>query len=105
VLNDAHTQSHHTPQTIELLVASHTTNTVFGANYESIEPQNGPTPHEHVIKGPHVAMGMVIPILTHLSTSIIKNYLPIRTISPCGQFDPAPLMSIPLELHLLVNMP
>jgi len=74
----------HTPhtkkQTIEHVVASHTANTVLKTNYRSIEPQNGPTLHKHVIQGLHVALGVVLLALAHLSTPVIRNYLPIGTI-------------------------
>jgi hypothetical protein len=99
----------HTPyiekQVIKPVIASHTTKIVLRANYRSIKPQNGPTPHEHVVQGLHIALGMVLPVLTHLSTPVIRNYLPIRTVSPCGQFDSAPWVSFPLEPHPLVDMP
>jgi hypothetical protein len=79
----------HTPhtkkQTIELVVASHTTNTMPRTNYRFVGPHSGPTPHEHVIQGPHAAMGMVLPILAHFSTPIIRNHLLIRIILPYGQ--------------------
>jgi hypothetical protein len=78
----------HTPHTkkqiVEHVVASHATNIVPRANYRSIGPQNDPTFHEHVIQGLHVALGMVLLILAHLSTPIIRNYIPIGTISPYG---------------------
>jgi hypothetical protein len=77
-------------QIVELVVASHTTNIVPGANYKFIEPQNGPTPHEHAIQGLHVILGVVLPILTYLSTFIIRNYLPIGIVSPYKQPNPSP---------------
>jgi hypothetical protein len=84
----------HTPyskkQIVELVVASHTTNIVPRTNYGSVKPQNGPTPHEHVVQGLHIALGVVLLVLTRFSTPVIKNYLPIKTISPCGQPDPIP---------------
>ncbi len=92
-------------QIVELIVASHTTNTMHGANYRCVEPQNGPTLHEHVIQGPHVVMGMVLPALTHLSTHVIRNYLPIGTISPCGQPNLTPWVLIRLEPHPPIDMP
>jgi hypothetical protein len=99
----------HTPhtkkQTAEPIVASHTTNIVLRTNYKFVKPQNGPTLHEHVVQGLHIIVGMVLPILTHLSTPIIKNYLPIKTISPYGQPNPTPWMSIPLKPHLPIDMP
>jgi len=62
----------HTPhiekQTAKLVVASHTTNNVPAANYRSVGPQSGPTPHEHVIQGPHATLGVVLPTFAHLST-------------------------------------
>jgi hypothetical protein len=82
----------HTPhiekQTTKLVVASHATNIMLGTNYRFVEPHNGPTFHEHVVQGPHIALGVVLPILAHLSTPIIKNYLFIEIILPCGQSDP-----------------
>jgi hypothetical protein len=36
-------------QTIELVITSHTTHTMLGTNCRFVEPQNGPTPHEHSI--------------------------------------------------------
>ncbi len=99
----------HTPhikkQIAKPIVASHATNIVLGANCRFARPQNGPTFHKHVIQGPHVALGMVLPMLTHLSTPVIRNYLPIGTISPCGQLDFTPWVLIPLEPHLHVDMP
>ncbi len=99
----------HTPhiekQTIKFVIASHATNIMPRTNYRFVEPQKGPTFHEHDIQGPHVALGMVLPILAHLSTTIIKNYLPIEIILPCGQPNLTPWVSIPSEPHLHVNMP
>jgi hypothetical protein len=95
----------HTPhiekQTIEPVVTSHATNIVLRVNYRSVKPQNGPTPHEHVVQSPHVALGMVIPVLAHLSTPVIKNYLIVGIVSPYGQLDFAFWVLIPLEPHLL----
>jgi hypothetical protein len=99
----------HTPyfekQIVEHVVASHATNTVPRANYRSVEPQSGPTPHEIVIRGPHVVLDMVLQVFTHLSTHVIRNYLPIKIVSPCGQPNPTPWVSIPPKLHLHVDMP
>ncbi len=99
----------HTPhiekQTIEPIVASHATNIVPRANIGSLDTKMAPNPHEHVIQGLHVALGMVIPILTHLSIPIIYNYLPIRTITPCGQPDLIPWVSVPPKLHMPIYMP
>ncbi len=78
---------------------------MFRANCRSVGPQNGPTFHEHVVQGLHVALGMVLPILAHLSTHVIRNYLPIETILPHGQLDPTTWVSIPSKPHLLVDMP
>jgi hypothetical protein len=84
----------HTPHTekqiVELVVASHTINIALGTTYRSIEPQNGPTFHEHAVQGPHATMGVVLHVLTHLTTHVIRNYLPIRTVLPYGQPNPAP---------------
>jgi hypothetical protein len=71
-------------QIVEHEVASHATNIVPGATYRSVEPQNDPTPHEIVIQGPHVVLGMVLHVFTHLSTHVIRNYLPIGIVSPYG---------------------
>ncbi len=66
----------HTPHTekqiTEPVVASHATNIMPRVNCRSVEPQNGPTPHEHAVQGPCVAIS-VIPIFAHLSTPIIMN--------------------------------
>ncbi len=80
---------HNEKQIAEPVVASHATNIMPRTNCRSIKPQNDPTPHEHAVQGPCVAMG-VIPIFAHLSTPIIMNYLPIGIVSPYGQPDPAP---------------
>jgi hypothetical protein len=40
-------------------------NNLFQKNCKSIKPQNGPTPHEHVGQGRHVALGRVLPIFIH----------------------------------------
>jgi hypothetical protein len=98
----------HTPhtekQSTERVIASHATSTMPRANYRFVEPQNGPTLHKHVVQGPHTTIGMVLHVFTHLSTHVIRNYLPIRIVSSCGQLDPAPWVSIPPELHLLIDM-
>jgi hypothetical protein len=95
----------HTPhiekQTIELVVASHTTTIMFGANCSSIGPQNDPISHEHVVQNPHTTMGVVLPVLAHLSTHVISNYIPIGIVSLYGQLYPAPWVSIPPKPHLL----
>jgi hypothetical protein len=71
----------HTPyidkQIVKLAVASLATNIVFKTNYVCVESQNDPTPHEHVIQGLHIILGKVLFIFVHLSTFIIRNYLPI----------------------------
>jgi hypothetical protein len=67
--------------------------------------QNGPTFHEHVVQGPHVILGMVLHVLTHFSTHVIRNYFCIKNASPCGKPDPTPWVSTPLELHRHVGMP
>jgi hypothetical protein len=99
----------HTPhtkkQTTKPAIASHATNIVRGTNCRSIGPQNGPIPQEHAIQGPHTALGMVLPILTHMSTPIIRNYLPIITNSPYGQPNPIPWVSIPLKPHMPTYVP
>jgi hypothetical protein len=99
---------YHTPdidkQIVIPIVASHATNIMLGANCRFVKPQNGPTFHEHVIQGLHATLGMVLPMLTHLSTLVIKNYLPIGIVSPCGQLDLTPWVLIPLELHLPIDM-
>ncbi len=55
----------HTPhinkQIVKLLATSHTTSIVLGEICRSIKPQNGPTRHEHVIQGLHIALGVVLP--------------------------------------------
>jgi hypothetical protein len=67
----------HTPHVkkkiVELVIASHATNIVLGANCRSVKPQNGPILYEHVVQGLHAAIGMVLPIFAHLSTPVIKN--------------------------------
>ncbi len=73
-------------------------------NYRFVKPQNGPTPHEHVVQGPHIALGMVLPVRADLSTPVILNHVPIETILPCGQPNLIPWMSIPPKPHRLVNM-
>jgi hypothetical protein len=68
----------HTPhvkkQIVELVIASHATNIVLGTNCRSVKPQNGPILYEHGIQGLHAALGMVLPIFSHLSTPVIKNF-------------------------------
>jgi hypothetical protein len=99
----------HTPhikkQIVKLVVASHTTNIVLGAICMCIKPQNGPIPQEHAIQGLHVILGMVLHVLTHLSTNIIWNYLPIKIVSPYGQFNFTPWVLIPPKLHMFIDMP
>jgi hypothetical protein len=99
----------HTPhtkkQTIELVIASHATSIVLGVNCRFVGPQNGPTFHEHAVQSPYVAMGVVLHVLAHLSKHVIRNYLPIKIVLPCGQPNPAPWVLIPLELHLPIDMP
>ncbi len=99
----------HTPyiekQIIEHVVASHAINIVPKANCKFVKPQNGPTIHEHVIQSLRAILGMVLHVLAHLSTFVIRNYLPIRTISPCGQPNLAPWVLVPLKLHMFVDMP
>ncbi len=50
---------YHTPyvekQVVELVVASPNINTMFGANYKSYRPQNGPIFHECVTQDFHVS--------------------------------------------------
>jgi hypothetical protein len=71
----------HTPyiekQIVELAIESLAISTMSGANYVCVEPQNDPILHEHVIQGPQVTLGKALLILVHLSTPIIRNYLPI----------------------------
>jgi hypothetical protein len=107
VLNDAHIQSHtiHPKKFVEPVVASHTTNIMPGANCRYVGPQNGSTPHEYAVQSPHVVLGVVLHVLTHLSTHVIKNYLLVETVSPYGQPNPARWVLIPLKLHLHVDMP
>jgi hypothetical protein len=99
----------HTPhikkQIVKLVVAYHTTNILLRTIYRSIKPQNGPTFHEDVIWGLNVALGMVLDVFTHFSTHVIRNYLPIKIVSPCGQPDFAPWVSIPPKPHMLIDMP
>ncbi len=87
----------HTPhiekQTTELVVASHATNIVLGANYRSIGPQNGPTSLEHGVQGPHVVLGLVLHIFAHLSIPVISKCLPIGTVLPRGQYNAIPWQS------------
>jgi hypothetical protein len=79
---------HTEKQTTKPIVASHATNIIPKVNCKFIEPQNGPTPHEHTIQGLHNTMGVVLLVLAHMSIVIINNYLPIGIVSPCGQLDP-----------------
>jgi hypothetical protein len=69
----------HTPyiekQIVELAITPLTTNT--GTNYVCVESQNDPIIHEHVVQGPQVTLDKALLILVHLSTPIIRNYLPI----------------------------
>jgi len=99
----------HTPQTnkqiFKPIVTSQATNIIPRVNYRFVKPQNGPIIHEHVVQGPHIASGVVLPVLAHLSTLIIKNYLPIKIVSPYGQLDTIPWVLIPSKLHLPINMP
>jgi len=99
-------QTPHTKkQPTEFEIASHTTSIVLGANCRFVGPQNGLILHEHVVQSLYVALGMVLHIFAHLSTHVIRNYLPIKTISPYGQPNPVPWVSIPLEPHLPKDMP
>jgi hypothetical protein len=88
-------------QIVEPILASHPTNIVPRANYSSIKPQNGLTLLEHVVQGPHDVLGAVVHVLAHLSTHIIKNYLPIGIILPYGQPNPIPWVSIHQNLTCL----
>ncbi len=54
---------HTEKQTTKPIVASHTTNIIPKVNCKFIEPQNGPTPHEHTIQGLHITMGVVLLVL------------------------------------------
>jgi hypothetical protein len=92
-------------QIVEPIIASHTTNIMPTSNCRSVRPQNRPTPHEHVVQGPHAILGVILHTLTHLSTHVIKNYLPIKTFLPYGQFDPVPWVLIPLKLYMPVDTP
>jgi hypothetical protein len=92
---------HTEKQTTKPIVASHTTNTMLKANCRSIGAQNDPTSHEHVVQNPHATLCVVLPVLTHLSTHVIRNYLLIRIVSLYGQLDPVPWLSIPPKPHLL----
>jgi hypothetical protein len=51
----------HTPYTYKqiakIVTTSFSTNIMFWASYMFIEPQNGPTPHEHTSQGSHVVLG------------------------------------------------
>ncbi len=105
MLNDVHNQSHTKKQTIELVIASYATSIMLGTNCRFVEPQNGPILHEHAIQNLYVALGVVLHALAHLSTHVIRNYLPIKIVLPCGQPNPAPWVLIPLKLHLPVDMP
>jgi hypothetical protein len=62
---------------VELVVASLATNIMFRAIYVYIKSQNDLTIHEHVVQSPHIVLGKVLLVLVHLSTPIIRNYLPI----------------------------
>jgi hypothetical protein len=79
----------HTPyidkQIVEFVVASLTTNIVFGAIYVYIRSQNDLTPHEHVIQSLHIVLGKVLFVLVHLFTLVIRNCLPIQTAWPYAQ--------------------
>jgi hypothetical protein len=92
-LKDAWTWSHtiHYKQIVELAITSFTTNIVYKITlYELVEPQNGPTLHEHASQGCHVVMGEAQPSLVHLPASVKGNYLPIWIILPYAQHDPFP---------------
>jgi hypothetical protein len=69
----------HTPyiekQIVELAITSLATST--RTNYVCVKSQNDPILHEHVVQGPQVTLGKALFILVHLSTPIIRNYLPI----------------------------
>jgi hypothetical protein len=71
----------HTPyidkQINKLVIASFATNTVFGTNYMCVKSQNVPTPHEHVIQGLDIVLAETLFVLIHLSTPVVRNYLPI----------------------------
>jgi hypothetical protein len=67
-------------------------------------PQNGPIIHEHVVQGPHAILSVVLLVFAHLSTHVIRNYLPIKTILPCEQPDSAPWVSLPPKPHSPVDM-
>jgi hypothetical protein len=62
---------YHTPyiekQVVELVVASPAINTMFGANYKSYKPQNGPILHEHATQDCHVSWGEAPFTFVHLS--------------------------------------
>jgi len=64
-------------QTTKPIVASLATNIAFGTNYMFIGSQNDPFFHEHVVQGPHIVQGKILPIFIHLSTPITRNYLSI----------------------------
>jgi len=97
--------AHTKKQTTEFVIASHATSIVLGANYRFVGPQNGPSLHEHVVQSPYATLGVVLNVFTHLSTHVIRNYLPIKIVSPCRQPNPAPWVSIPLKPHLPIDMP
>ncbi len=69
----------HTPHTefffVELVVASHATNIMLGTNYRHVQPQNGPTLHEHVVQGPCLASRCET-IQIHPFVHTHKNELP-----------------------------
>jgi len=95
----------HTPhiekQIAEPVVASPTTTIMLGVDCRSVGPQNDPTSHEHVVQNPHATLGIVLPVFTHLSTHVLRNYLPIAIVSFYGQLNPVPWVLIPPKPHLL----
>jgi len=95
----------HTPhiekKTVEHIVTSQTTTIMLGADCRFVGPQNDPTSHEYVVQNPHATMGVVLLVFTHLSTHVLRNYLPIAIVSFYGQLDIVPWVLIPPKPHLL----
>ncbi len=63
--NDTRIQSyigHTKKQIIKLVIASHATNIVPREKCRYVQPQNGPTPHEHATQGLQFVMGVTQPI-------------------------------------------
>jgi hypothetical protein len=63
-------------QIVELVIASLTVNTMFGANYKSHKHQNGPIFHERATQNFHVSWGEAPLTFVHLSILTKGYHLP-----------------------------